>query len=300
MLRSIAMFSMQGRWYAASAVALFSMISLILPPLSWLAGGVIVLSTLRLGPAEGVKIVAATAIILGLLAALLLKNIAILGLLLLSSCLPTFLVALVLGYTRSLAASFLIATALGILVVLTVYVVLPDPVAWWQQTIMHFMEQVNRQFGRQIYSVQTQKIAMDMSLMMTGIVAAGGSLNLMLGLLIGRRWQVMLYNTGDFVNEFYQLRFGKTAAIAMITWLAITLLLSGDQFLLLQDCLPVLLILFAFQGLSVVHAIVNKRGKWSFWLVIVYILLVIMLPQMVVLLATIGILDQWLNFRQYA
>ncbi|MDQ7073398.1 MAG: hypothetical protein Q9N32_08080 [Gammaproteobacteria bacterium] len=57
------------------------------------------------------------------------------------------------------------------------------------------------------------------------------------------------------------------------------------------------LTVFALQGLSVVHAIVNNQKKSVFWLVAIYAMLIIILPQMLVILAVIGILEQWFNFR---
>jgi len=54
------------------------------------------------------------------------------------------------------------------------------------------------------------------------------------------------------------------------------------------------------QGLAIVHAVVRQQQKHKFWLIAVYVLLVVMMPQMVVLLATVGVLEQWMNFRKYS
>jgi hypothetical protein len=67
MLQTIALFAMRGRWQAAIATALFSIAALMLPPLSYIASGVIVLSTLRMGPKEGTKVVLASFILLTLI-----------------------------------------------------------------------------------------------------------------------------------------------------------------------------------------------------------------------------------------
>jgi len=57
-------------------------------------------------------------------------------------------------------------------------------------------------------------------------------------------------------------------------------------------------VVFTLQGLSVVHAIVKQQKRQSFWLVAVYVLLLVMMPQMAVLLTMIGVLEQWFNFRR--
>ncbi|NQZ52881.1 MAG: DUF2232 domain-containing protein [Piscirickettsiaceae bacterium] len=300
MLRGIAVFSMQGRWQSAIAIALLSVAALMLPPFSYLASGVIALCTLRMGPKEGVKIVVAATVILTLITGLLMKQIFISGLFLLSSWLPMLVVSLVLGYTRSLAASLLAASGLGIVLVVGFYLFLPEPTVWWQQFLAPFMDMLSQQPGWQFDQTQTQEIVLRVASMMTGLVAAGFSINLMLGLLIGRAWQAKLYNSGGFASEFYQLKLGKSAAIMLIILMAVALSPLSDTLSVLRDFLPVMLVVFTLQGLSIVHAIVKQQQRQSFWLVTVYVLLVMMLPQMMVILAAIGVLEQWFNFRKHS
>lgn len=298
MLQNIALFSMRGRWQAAGVIALLSIAALMLPPISYLASGIIVLCTLRMGPKEGVRVVLATTVLFTLLAAVLLDKIFISGLFLISSWLPILGVSLILGYTRSLAISLFAATGLGIAVVLGFYLVLPEPMLWWQALIEPLAETLGHQPGWQFDQAQTQTIVLNLSVMMTGLMAAGLSLNIMLGLLVGRSWQAKLYNPGGFASEFQQLRLGKSVAILTVVMMVVTVLPLGDGAAVLRECLPVLIVLFTLQGLSVVHAIVNQQQRQSFWLVAVYVLLLVMMPQMAVLLTLIGVLEQWFNFRR--
>lgn len=300
MLSGIATFAMQGRWQAAIVTALLSFAALMLPPLSYLASGVIVLTTLRIGPKEGVKVVAAATVIFTLLAGLLLGQFYISGAFLLSSWLPVLAITLVLGYTRSLAVSLLAACGLGILVVLGIHIVLPDPTMWWQEFLTPFMEMLGQQPGWQLDQTQTQELVVSLAGMMTGLIAAGLSANVMLGLLIGRAWQAKLFNPDGFAAEFCQLNLGKRAALVTIVLMVITVSPLQGSLSLLADCLPVVLTAFTLQGLSVIHAIVRQQQKHKFWLITVYVLLVVMMPQMVVLLATVGVLEQWMNFRRYS
>lgn len=300
MLRRIAVFSMQGRWQSAMAIALLSVAALMLPPLSYLASGVIALSTLRMGPKEGLKIVVAATAIFALFAGLILDQFYLSGLFLISSWLPVLVITLVLGYTRSLAVSLLAAGGLGVLLVFGTYGVLSDPVQWWQQLIAPVIDIISQQPGWQLGKTETQALVLNLSGMMTGLVAAGLSMNVMLGLLIGRAWQASLYNPGGFASEYCQLRLGKFAAIVTVALMVITISPLSDTLAVLRDCLPVMLLVFALQGLSVVHTIVKQQQKQKFWLVAVYVLLVVMMPQMVVLLATTGVLEQWFNFRRFS
>ncbi|MFW5451179.1 MAG: DUF2232 domain-containing protein [Methylophagaceae bacterium] len=300
MLRGIAVFSMRGRWQSAIAIALLSVAALMLPPFSYLASGVIALCTLRMGPKEGVKIVVAATVILTLITGLLMGQIFISGLFLVSSWLPMLVVSLVLGYTRSLAASLLAVGGLGIMLVLSIYLFVPEPAVWWQQFLAPFMEMLSQQPGWQYDEAKTQEIVLRVSSLMTGVVAAGFSLNLMLGLLIGRAWQAKLYNPGGFASEFYQLKLGKSAAMILVALMVVAISPLSDTLLVLRDCLPVVLVIFTLQGLSVVHAIVKQQQRQSFWLVAVYVLLVVMLAQMMAILAVVGVLEQWFNFRKHS
>jgi len=300
MLRSIAVFSMQGRWQAAIAIALLSLGALMIPPLSYLVSGVVALCTLRMGPKEGAKVIIATTVIFTLLAGLLLGELYVSGLFLLSSWLPIFGISLVLGYTQSLALSLLAASGLGIMLVLGTYLVLPDPALWWQQMIEPFLASLEQQPGWQLDQAQTQSLMSSLSGMMTGLIAAGFSLNVMLGLLIGRAWQAKLYNPGGFASEFTQLKLGKSAAILITISMIVSISPLGESLAILQDCLPVMLAVFSLQGLSVIHAVVRQQQKHKFWLVAVYVLLIVILPQMMVFLAIIGVLEQWFNFRRHS
>lgn len=298
MLQNLALFSMRGRWQAAGVVALLSVAALMLPPISYLASGIIVLCTLRMGPKEGMMVVLATTVLFTLLAAVLLDKIIISGLFLISSWLPILGVSLVLGYTRSLAMSLLTAAGLGIVVVFGFYLVLADPMLWWQTLIEPLAKTLGQQPGWQFDQAQTQTIVLNLSVMMTGLMAAGLSLNIMLGLLVGRVWQAKLYNPGGFATEFQQLRLGKSVALLTVVMMVVTVLPLGHGVAVLRECLPVLLVLFTLQGLSVVHAIVKQQKRQSFWLVAVYVLLLVMMPQMAVLLTLVGVLEQWFNFRR--
>ncbi|ODN65918.1 DUF2232 domain-containing protein [Methylophaga muralis] len=300
MLRGIADFAMKGRWQAAFAAALLSVAAMLLPPLNYLASGVIVLATLRVGPKEGLRVMAATLVVFAVVAGLLLGQVWIAAALLLTSWLPAYLVTLVLGYTRSLERALLAAAGAGILVVLIAHIFLPNPALWWQEMLTPFVQLLSEQSGWQLNAADTQNFLVQMAGMMTGLIAAAVSVNIILGILIGRAWQSALYNEGAFGSEFTQITLGKTLAILTAVLMALSLTPIASSLMLLIDCLPVLLVLFAIQGIAVAHAIVRAKQKSVAWLVVMYVLMVLMLPQMLILTATLGVLEQWFNFRKRA
>lgn len=298
MLRGIADFAMQGRWQAGVATALLSVAAMMLPPLNYLASGVIALTTLRMGPGEGAKVVTVTLVVFTLLAGFLLGQLWVAGLILLTSWLPVFLATLALGYTRSLAKAILTSSGLGIVAILIMHLLVPDLTGWWTEMIEPVMASLSEQPGWQLGQEETATLTTTMAAMMTGLVVAGVSFNAIVGLIIGRAWQSQLFNAGAFGSEFRDLQLGRPAALLTALLMGLTLTSFGDSLRLLADCLPVMLVAFGIQGLAIVHAIVKLRQKSKAWLVTMYVLLVLMLPQMVMMLATLGVLDQWFNFRK--
>lgn len=297
MLRGIAVFAMKGRWYSAIAVTLLSLGALVFPPFSYLASGVIALCTLRMGPKEGAIVVGATTLIFTLFSGLVLKQVYISGLFLLSNWLPVFGISLVLGYSRSLAAGLLAAVGMGIVLVFGAHLMVSDLTIWWQQLIEPLMTALSGQPEWQFSQAETQSIVTSLAEMMTGLVAAGFSLNVIFGLLIGRSWQAKLYNPGGFATEFHQLALGKPAALFAVVTMVIAMSPLGETLTVFKDCLPLMLMLFALQGLAVVHAMVKLQQRHKVWLIAVYALLFIVMPQMLALLAVTGVLEQWFNFR---
>ncbi|WP_417535246.1 DUF2232 domain-containing protein [Methylophaga sp.] len=297
LFKAIASYAMQGRWKAAATTAVLSALAIIFPPLNYLSSGVISLTTLRMGPREGVRVILATLAVFALLAGFLVGQLWVAGLVLLTSWLPVYLVTLVLGYTRSFALSLLTASGLGILVVLLMHVFIPDTASWWQQMLRPFIDNLSQQPSWQLNAAQTEQVSIRLSGLMTGLVAAGVCLNAILGIIIGRAWQSQLYNPGAFGTEFKQLRLGKAPAVFTAVLMALALTTFGRYVPWLMDCLPVMLVVFGIQGLAIVHAIVTIKQKSKAWLIIIYVLLVIMLPQMVMILASLGVIDQWFNLR---
>ncbi len=297
LFKAIASYAMQGRWKAAATTAVLSALAIIFPPLNYLSSGVISLTTLRMGPREGVRVILATLVVFALLAGFLVGQLWVAGLVLLTSWLPVYLVTLVLGYTRSFALSLVTASGLGILVVLMMHLFIPDTTSWWQQMLRPFIDNLSQQPSWQLNAMQTEQVSIRLSGLMTGLVAAGVCLNAILGIIIGRAWQSQLYNPGAFGTEFKQLRLGKAPAVFTAVLMAMALTTFGRYVPWLMDCLPVMLVVFGIQGLSIVHAIVTIKQKSKAWLITIYVLLVIMLPQMVMILASLGVIDQWFNLR---
>jgi uncharacterized protein YybS (DUF2232 family) len=52
--------------------------------------------------------------------------------------------------------------------------------------------------------------------------------------------------------------------------------------------------MYLFQGLASVHRIVNAKKLPQIWLIVMYLLLVFM-PQAILIVACLGLVDSWMN-----
>jgi hypothetical protein len=107
----------------------------------------------------------------------------------------------------------------------------------------------------------------------------------------------MLYNPGGFRQEFHQLRLpkGLSLLLVLVGLLVMSQETTGGS--IPAYGLILLLVVWFVQGLAVVHGAIGKLGLNSGWLVGVYLLLLFAMLHMVVVLALVGAVDAWLDFR---
>jgi hypothetical protein len=130
---------------------------------------------------------------------------------------------------------------------------------------------------------------------MTGAFALGLMLQTLLGLFLGRWWQGQLYNPGGFGTDFRTLRLHPVSGLLGLLLVAFVGFLPGPG--LAPDLLLVLTPLWLFQGLAVIHGLFAERGARPAWLVGVYVLLILFMPQTLMLVACLGLVDTWADLR---
>tara|TARA_A100001011_G_scaffold393647_1_gene484036 strand:- start:6265 stop:7161 length:897 start_codon:yes stop_codon:yes gene_type:complete len=118
-------------------------------------------------------------------------------------------------------------------------------------------------------------------------------------LLISRWYQSKLYNPGGFSQEFLSFKLPKFLALLLTSCLLLNVLefLGPRDFSVLGDISVMLMGLFFFHGLSVIHFTGRENKLARGWFTALYIL-VLLLPQLVGLVIIItGILDCFINLR---
>ncbi len=117
--------------------------------------------------------------------------------------------------------------------------------------------------------------------------------NTVIGLVLSRWWQALLYNSGGFQEEFQMLRLSPKLSLVCLSIFIAGLALGGNYQLWLRLASIPLLI----GGLAIVHYVVQHKGFGRQVLVVMYVGLFLFGPVLMVLLGALGAADSVMNFR---
>ncbi len=297
-MKALATFILRGPSQAMLVAVGTAVLAMMLPPLSVISGAVVALVTLRNGLRPGAMVMLGSTVFVALLAYVSLGNVLPGVVFLTLLWLPMWILAWVLRETRSLALATTAAGMLGIVGVVVVYAIVGDVSAWWQQVLMTMFEPAMEAGGPLADRATVETILADLSKVMTGIAAAGASLNAVMCLYLARAWQAQLYNPGGFRKEFLGLRLGQGLALVSVVFVALSLLPLGVVAHMAGEIVIVILSLYLLQGLALVHAIVDQRKLHKAWLAVLYVVMLFVMPQLTVLVAVMGLVDTWADFRR--
>ncbi len=290
----MASFLMAGRMQAAIFVIVSTLISLLLPPMIVFSNAAIALITLRKGWQQGIiftLLATATLVLISLAVKQTAGSGVIAGLI---NWLPMVLLASILAMTNSWNKTLLLILALSAAGVLLFHLINSDAQAFWKPMLEQMKPMLqNMQTDHNVSKLD--ETINNAASWMTGTFAAALAILNILSLIIARNWQARLYNPGGFGEEFRQIRIGKQASIALMVAIVVALLSSNQ---IIVELIMVGLAVFMFQGLSLAHAVVKQREMNGRWLIGLYILMFLLPVQMIVLLATFGIIDNFADFRQ--
>ena len=301
MMRALAAFIVAGPPQAVLVIALFTVLSFLAPPLtsilSYGGAAALALYSLQAGARSGVIVLLAAMLGTGLLVEMLLHQgltIAVTSLLL---WIPVWLVAVVLRETRSLAMAMLALSALAMAGILLAFVWFGDPSQWWLERLQGLISSLAVQPELQINTDSLMEFAEQVAPFMTGSLAAGLSFAALTCLMLGRWWQSLMLKPGALRKEFYALRLNRMLSLLAVAIFAVAALALGSISALALQWSLVVMVPFLFVGLAVVHATLANLKTARIWLIIIYILMSV-LPQVMMLVVVIGMLDPWLDLRR--
>ena len=291
-MRALGSYILLGRLQAVIAISLLTVVSLLIPPLSYLLSGVPAgLVILRKGPAHAMQVLLICCSLVVLFVALAGKNpqqvaiafaLGIWG--------PVYFCCSVLRQTQSQGWLVFAAGAIATAYVLMMHWTIADVPAWWLQWMELLIDNAFLDGGGEQYRKVLAQAAPAMNAVMAGGIASG----LIVTTFISRWWQSVLFNPGGFRAEFYALRLPSAVFSLSLTGI-ILLFTSGEPHGSAGlDILVVVIFLYLFQGLASVHRIVAEKSMPQVWLVMMYILL-LFLPQTILFVACLGLVDSWMN-----
>lgn len=288
----LARFILQQPGRAALVTATMAMLGLLFAPAFWVSAAAIALVTLVKDYKQGLIVMAYATAGSVVLAAVILTSPLVAVYFVLVVWLPAWLTATVLRITVALSSSLLALTGLCLVVVVGLHGLFPDIGELLRQPLETFIQQL-AQTQNQLKLEALQQFVEVIIKLMPGLVASTILTGTMLGLSLARWWQAVLYNPGGFGKEFQGLNLGRTASIGAAGIILAALLLHIDVF---NSMLLVVVVLYLAQGMSIVHAVAKLRKLNVIWLYLVYALM-FLLPEFMVIVFIVGIVDAWIDFR---
>lgn len=279
---------------AAGIISLTAMLSLFMPPLAYLLSGVPVgLITLRRGGAVGMQVIIVALLLTSALVYLVNVQFAVAPAFALGIWVPIWLCSLVLRITESQGMLVLSTGLLGIVFVILMHVLLDDVSGWWRSWTDAWLTN-----NLPPESVEQYKALFESVMpLMNAMMASGLIVSIVTTVLLARCWQSALFNPGGFRAEFYKLRLPRLLTLAAFICILLTVIETGLSQWLFRDLLIILVFMYLFQGLAAVHRTVFLRKLSAAWLFGMYSLLLLM-PQMALFLACIGMADSWVNGKK--
>ena len=275
--------------------AALALLSLAFPPASIVSSASVALVTLRRGGKEGLYVLVCAclaAAVLSLFLSIGYQFALLYGLVLWT---PVWLISIVLREGRNLGVAIEIAVLLGVLAVLGFYVYQSQPAQVWGG-VLTVMMQPMLEANPDVPVEQIKQSAQAFAHFMTGAIAAGSVYGLLFGLFLARWWQAALYNPGGFRAEFLAMKGHGKLAMATILLVALAALSSGVLAEISWNMVLVLFVLYTFIGTAVLHASFAVMKGSRFMVPFLYLTLVL-IPHVMVIIAVIGLTDNWLNLR---
>lgn len=282
---------MKGPKQAYILASLLAFLTLWFSPVGLLWGAVIVLVTLRVSAQEGAKLLGVSALVHILATMMVLGSTLPAMVALMEYAVPIWGFAALLRQTQSLEIT--LTTILIVLVgaVLLFYLAVVSPEQWWLQVLQTVLQPVLAQANFDMPQETLQQLAHMLTFLMSTFMVI-----LWFGIVLwGRWWQSRLYYPGQFQQDFYRLKLPANVVYAAIAISVAGLIFSDST--LLMDISGVLMAGLMFQGLAIAHKVLSDKESHKAWLISLYVL-IFLFPQTILILATIALLDFWLDFRK--
>ena len=209
----------------------------------------------------------------------------------------TWVFAVLLTRRVSWSAALQIAALFGVLVISVIHLVYPDVQDWWGVQLNSSYMQAADALKATATSIEEQQKAISLTKQYaTGLVVAAVLLIAFLQLVGAAWWRAIVFNPSSLRRELHNIRLSRLASALFVASLVLSYL--GNSVVL--DIMPVLYLLFAAAGLSLIHylfGLVTTPIVW-FWLALLYVTLIFAMPVSFVAVAILALMDIWFDVRK--
>jgi hypothetical protein len=263
-------------------------VTLLLPAPQLTSGVIMVLLVLAQGTRLAVIEASVAAAALLAVSLILGASVASIVTLMAGTWLPVLLFAVLMVNSRSLTLTMQVSVILAVMAMLGFYIVVADPVAFWQPylTMMaDIVRQNSLELNTELLNAEVMTVSATLAFWMLYIA----------GLLLGYGlYKKLPAETADY-GRFRNLNFGRVIAftLALLSLLAFVVDVTW-----LSNLAFVMFVVFWIQGLAIVHWM-HAEGLLPLAAVIaVYILLPLLQVLLITALAIFGYMDAWFDFRR--
>lgn len=272
---AIAEFAMRSRGHAIAT----SIIAALLPLLGWLSTVIVALVCLRHGAAAGAMILLWTLLPIG--GAFYFVGdptpaFALIG---------TFLIASLLRQTLSWELVLITAVVLAAIGTLVFELVAAGLLDQFVEFYLEYQASVDASVVIPAEDVRT---------LLLGFIALGQAYAMLVMLILARWCQSMLYNPGGFRQEFHRLKLSPMISAGLLALMMVCYLFSEQVGFLL----PLVMVPMVFAALGLVHWMMATKELSGHWVAMFYVSLVLLFQLIYPLLASLALMDSWLNLRE--
>lgn len=259
-------------------------------PTGFLAAVIVGLITLQKGAKSGAYVLVWVA--LPAIASLVMYQITPFDVLFLR-CAVIWAFAIVWRQYQSVGLILELMVFVGVIAIVMLHIVIPDTAQWWMTELTKYINEVYSASQWKM-NVEPTQLAARLAPVASGILSFFFACTVFLELLIARFWQCVLRNPGAFTKEFLHIRIGRFSA-GLAVGMGVLVLLKVMP---IVDAFPLVILPFFVAGLSLTHLIVQQKQFLLTPLIVLYMSLFFLPVVVVSVLAVVGFMDSWINFRK--
>ena len=267
---------------------------LFLPLAGIFCGAVVTLLVLQHGARRAATQVLIAAAVLAVLALVSGGSAPQMALAALANWVPAFVLAALMRQWRSLTLTLQVSAIVAMAGLLSFYLVLGDPAAFWSTWLVEQGAPLFREMGLQEQAATLVENQAAVAQQMTVLFVFTIWSLYVFGLLLGYSLYRAVPGQSTVFGRFCDLNFGRVLALIMAV-ASVIAFLSGAVWL--RNLAFLMFVVFWFQGLAIMHWLRAERQLPAILLVVVYALIPLLSALPVISFAVVGYTDAWFGYR---